>query len=96
MDIACYDDNAKMFRKALDGGLFAVATDDENTGRLRKCFREARELVESASGLLGCPRYERERYAAMHYLNKNGVVYDPRRKFGVLHNKQTVLNYGSR
>ncbi|CAM9274564.1 unnamed protein product [Scytosiphon promiscuus] len=62
VDIASYGDTSSMFQKALDGRLFAVATDDENTGRLRECFREAQELVESASALLGCPRNERERF----------------------------------
>lgn len=52
---------ADEIKAALEGKLYAILTDDENVGQLDECFREARELVDSASVLLQCPQRTRER-----------------------------------
>lgn len=67
-------------KAALEGKLFAVVTDDENTAQLDECFREARELVDSASALLGCPQLTRERLAFVFMtVGTTGVISSPDR-----------------
>lgn len=63
MDARRFGGAAQEMKVALEGKLFAVVTDDENAAQLDECFREARELVDSASALLGCPQSTRERLA---------------------------------